>query len=576
MPLLDCQSLSHSIAGRPVFADLSVTLDEADRVALVGRNGSGKSSLLKLLAGHDAPDEGLIVRRQGLRLAEVEQFLPEAARTADLFSLLAERLPPESRASESWRVEVLLETLGFGADRWRDAVGGLSGGELNRAMLGRALIQDPDLLLLDEPTNHLDLETQLFFQRLLADLPCALLVVSHDRSFLDAVTNRTLFLRDRRLWSFNMPYSAAREALITQDIAAAEARAAEEKELSRLRASAKRLAIWGRTFDNEKFSRRAKSMEKRISAMAEDVTFVSRDTAAALKLETTGVQARRLVQISGLEVRYGPDAPALYRVRDLVLSPGERLAVFGANGSGKTTLLKQIAAAFRQADPRPDAPVKFNPQVRLGYYDQSLSRFAPQTSLFDAIHKNCDLGDQAVRKELIGAGFPFERHFDPVGVLSGGERARLMFLLIRLEKPNLLILDEPTNHIDLDGKEALEQELLDAGASLIVVSHDRRFIDAVTNRFVLVQRGELRPLDDPEDYYATLLPPVAAPRSVPVRAVESGGMPDASAREDLLAELLNLEEKLAADRARKPAHQKPQLQDRWAARIADLYKLIGD
>ena len=574
MPLLSCRNLSHALGPRTLFSGLDLSIDEGERVGLVGRNGCGKSTLLSILAGREEPQAGEIVRRGGLRLSLVEQFLPPHLLESSLFALLLDALPDEARETERYRVEMLLEELGFGPGRWQDRVGVLSGGEHNRLMLARALAGDPDLLLLDEPTNHLDLETQLMFQRVLAGLPCAQLVVSHDRVFLDRATNRTVFLRDGRAWRFALPYSAAKEALTRADIAAAEARRGEEKEIARLRASARQLALWGSTYDNEKFARRARSMEKRIAAMEEEVTFVSRDAAAALRLETEAVRARRLLQVDGLEVRHGPAAPPLFGIDALTLAPGERLALFGANGCGKTTLLRILAAAH--ADPAAHPSVRFNPQARLGYYDQALSRFAPGVTLFDAVHKSTDLGDQAARRELIGAGFPFERHHDPVSILSGGERARLMFLLIRLERPTLLVLDEPTNHIDLDGKEALEQELLEAGAGVVLVSHDRRFVEAVATRFALVRGGRLRPLDDPEEYYEGLLPPVAerAPRPSrsPADALASEAPP--ADPDALLAELMELEEKLAADLARKPAHQKPHLQAQWRTRIQVLYAAL--
>ncbi|HYD98231.1 MAG TPA: ABC-F family ATP-binding cassette domain-containing protein [Alphaproteobacteria bacterium] len=567
MPLLACQAVAHSLGPRQLFAGLDLAIDEGERVGLVGRNGCGKSTFLHILAGREEPQSGAVIRRNGLRLALVEQFLPAPLLELPVFDLVLAALPAEARATERYRVEIVLEELGFGADRWADRTGNLSGGEHNRLMLARALVGEPDILLLDEPTNHLDLETALFFQRFLLDLPCAFVVVSHDRAFLDAVTNRTVFLRDGRAWRFALPYSAAKEKLTEADIAAAETRKAEEKEIARLRASAKRLAEWGVL--NDKIARRAKSMEKRVEALAADVTFVSQDRAAALRVETEGVRARRLLQVENHAVGHGDGAPPLFRIPALTLLPGDRLALFGANGCGKSTFLRQVAAAYSgAATAPPDAPIRFNPQVRLGYYDQSLSRFAPDVTLFDAIHKSTDLGDQAARRELIGAGFPFDRHFDPVGRLSGGERARLMFLLIRLERPNLLILDEPTNHIDLDGKEMLEAELLDAEATVILVSHDRRFVEAVATRHALVRDGLLRPLDDPAEYYAGLLRPVAN------RVARAPAQKAPPAADSLLEELVALEEKLAADRARKPAHQKPALQAEWAKRIAAIYAAL--
>jgi len=573
--LLQCQDIAFHTGQRLLFSGLDLSIGEGARMGLSGRNGCGKSTLLAIMAGRLAPAAGAIVRRKGLGLSVIEQFLPMPLRACGLRQAIMEPLPEAERPVAGYRADILLEEMGFCLDEADRPAGLLSGGEINRLMLARALINMPDLLLLDEPTNHLDLETQIFFEDYLQNrLTCAFLVISHDRAFLDKVTHQTVFLRDRRAYTFSLPYSQAKEKLLAADIAAAEARKAEEREIERLRKSATRLAEWGKTFNNMKFARRAKSMQRRVAALETERTFVSRDQAAGLRLETEQARGRLLLQIDDLTIAAG-ERP-LFRATGLYVRPGERIALFGANGCGKTTFLKILhAAGTTGASPH----IRFSPQCRIAYYDQSLAGVAPEETLFSAVHDRSGLGDKASRHALIEAGFDYDRHMQRVDTLSGGERARLVFMLIRLERPSLLILDEPTNHIDIDGREALEQEILDSQAAVICVSHDRRFIDTVAARYWLVRNGRLQQIDDPEIYYDGLQRPAPARAAMrmPAGAKEIKDGLDPLLPDDpdsLLAELLALEEKLAADRARKPDRQKPLLQAQWAARIGAIYKRL--
>ncbi len=268
MSLLIANDLGIAHGATTLLTRGAFAIGEGDRIGLVGANGSGKSTLLRALAGEHEADHGKLATRRGLTVGYAEQELPEHLSDVPLRDAVLEALPAAQRDDESWRVDVMLASLGFPYELHERNLCALSGGWQRLALIARASISEPDLLLLDEPTNHLDLAKILHLERWLADeVRGALVIVSHDREVLDRCTNRTIFLRDTKLYDFTAPYSEARRLLTEHDLAAARAREAEEAEVKRLERSAKRLASWGKVFDNEKFSRRARSMEKRIEKM---------------------------------------------------------------------------------------------------------------------------------------------------------------------------------------------------------------------------------------------------------------------------------------------------------------------
>ncbi len=289
-------------------------------------------------------------------------------------------------------------------------------------MFARAVIAEPELLLLDEPTNHLDLATLRVFESCLAGYRGAFVLVSHDRAFLDAVTDETWFLRDGRLWCFDLSFSDARNALDEADAAARRSREAEDRKIEAIRASAKRLAIWGRDFDNEKFAKRAKSMEKRADRLEAERTFVTRGSPLDLTLDMNSVKSKEVVRIERLDVAplAAPEV-VLFNVELLLLRPGERVALLGANGAGKSTFIRLLTSVFRGADA---AGIRVSPQARLGYYDQELDEATSDSTLVDFITRRVDVVDDVVRRRLINAGFPYRDHDKRLADMSGGERAR--------------------------------------------------------------------------------------------------------------------------------------------------------
>jgi len=574
--LLTARNLGHSVGTKGLFSTLNFSILERDKVGLVGHNGCGKSSLFRLLDGSEMPDEGAINWRRGSRLETVEQFLPDDLSNVRLREAALEPFPAEEREQRTFEADRLLERLGFNETEFQHLVGDLSGGQQNRLMFARAVISEPDIILFDEPTNHLDLATLGLFEQFMRDeLRSAFIIVSHDRTFLDAVTQRTLILRDEQLYHFDVPFSAAREALAEHDEDAAESRKTEEQRIKALDASAKRLANWGKTFDNEKFSRRAKSMAKRVERLESEKTFVSRGSGLKLELELEDLRSKRVLKLENFDVRPPADlteGPCLFHIDELNIRPGERIALLGPNGAGKTTLIRALVEHYRT----PSAVLSeldFSPQTSLGYYDQELEEIAAQLTIVDFLRLHCDAGENAIRSGLIHAGFAYVEHTRALDTLSGGERARVLFVKLRLEAPNFLILDEPTNHIDIEGREQLETQLIDSGATLLITSHDRRFIDNVSNRYLAISNGALIELQDPTEFYEGLLRTNNRKQTNGNTGTVSASI-DTQSAEDMLERLIDLEQKLSEDLTRKAKHQKLALQKQWREEIESINKRL--
>ncbi len=562
--LLQARDVTHGFAERALFSDLEFTVSDGAHIGLVGHNGCGKSTLLDFLAGVRAPDVGEIVYRRGLKVGRVEQFLPDAvARLAVLDAVFAGTAPVNA---ERWRAEALLAELGIPGHALELRAGDLSGGQQNRLMFARAVIAEPDLLLLDEPTNHLDLATIRVFESFLNGYRGAFVLVSHDRAFLDAVIAQTWFLRDGRLWCFDLAFSNARNALFEADEAARRSREAEERKIEAVRASAKRLAIWGRDFDNEKFAKRAKNMEKRAERMEAEKTFVSDGSPLDLSLQLAAVRSKEVLRVETLRV--APSAApkhVLFDVDQLLIRPGERVALLGGNGVGKSTFIRRLIEVHRGAEA---SEIRLSPQVRLGYYDQELVEATAESSLVDFIINRVEVGDDLVRRRLINAGFPYRDHDKRLSSMSGGERARALFIVLSLRAPNFLILDEPTNHIDIEGKEQLEEQLCSSGAAVLITSHDRRFLDNVAQRFVLISGKRLVEVTDPTAFYES---PETTMGSSAIAAAGNSPSLRLAADEDALARIVELEALLDADLVRKPKFQKPELQQQWRDELQRLY-----
>lgn len=570
--LMSTHSLQMSAGHLPLFDNLDLSIRSGDRIGLIGANGCGKSTLLALLAGQRQPHDGRIHKATPCRCEFVAQHLPAQLQALSTRAVLLDALANE--ADQAWQVDKMLTELQL-AEQADLPVSALSGGQHTRLQIGRALLHQPNLLLLDEPSNHLDLPALLWLERFLRAWRGAFVLVSHDGRLLDRVTRETLILRDRRLHRFALPCSQARAALAEEDEQTRLRRADEQKEIDRLSASSKRLAIWGREHDNEKLVRQAKSMEKRVARLQEEQSVVGVDAPWRLELHGQALPADALLRLDALDVRPAPGLPPLLRAEDLWLRAGDRVALLGANGTGKSSLLRQCWGEV--CDQRPAEGWYRHPGASIAYYDQSLQQLDDAATLTDALYPLAPLPEVSLRQALIRAGFPYSRHGQRVATLSGGERARLLFLALSLASHHLLWLDEPTNHLDLAGKEELAEALTGFAGGVLLVSHDRDLIERSCNRFWVIRQGRIHEAHSVERAYAELLGDAPDRPAADAQANEAKGEEPMPQHDDEahLARWYELDALLAADLARKPKHQTPRLQQGWRDELGRLANLLG-
>ncbi|POU76937.1 ABC transporter ATP-binding protein [Leclercia sp. LSNIH6] len=562
--LLTALSLRVDTAFDTLFNDLTFSLKKGDRIGLLGDNGCGKSTLLKILDGTETPLSGTVALAGHCLMARVEQHLPETIYPLTMLDAVLAQLPVAERESLRWRAETLLASMGSTPDDMALPSATLSGGQHTRLLLARALINEPDLLLLDEPSNHLDLPTLLWLEQFLQNWSGSFVLVSHDRQLLDAVTNGSWILRDKTLHYFALPCTRARQALAEKDESDALRHKAEQKEIDRVTASAKRLATWGKVYDNEDLARKAKQMERQVERLKESQTALTTGTPWTLTLRGDALRADRLLEVETLDVPPAPGLPALFSVENVRLKSGDRVAIVGRNGCGKSSLMRLIWRQFNAGETQDG--LKIHPRVAMGYYDQTLHQLADDATLIDALEPFAP-NIQDRKMALISAGFAWARHGQKVSTLSGGERSRLLFIGLTLARFSLLMLDEPTNHLDMEGKEALAETLQQFEGGVLLVSHDRQLISQSCNRFWLIEKGQLSEWHDADAVFARLREESGL-QAQPVPATPS--VSQAEPTDDLLERLITLERLLEEDRLRKPKHQKPQLQAQWLEEIAAL------
>jgi ATP-binding cassette subfamily F protein uup len=472
--LVDAARIAAVRPGRPLFEDLSVTLSTGDRLGVVGLNGTGKSTLLRVLAGALAPESGTVRTGRDVRVGFLGQRPELPAGTV------------RAAVGEHWEAAAVLERLGMGALHDAD-VSTLSGGQAKRVALAQLLVTESDLLVLDEPTNHLDIDAIAWLEDRLANHRGGLVLVTHDRHVLDRVTTRVLELDRGRGFVHEGGYAGYLEGRAAREERAAAAESVRrnlaKKELAWLRRGA---------------PARTRKPKARIDAATAVVEGRAEADARVGSLELhfgTPRLGDKVVELHGVGHRFDGGAP-LFRDLELLLDRRERLGVVGPNGSGKTTLLDVIAG--RRAPT--EGTVELGPTVRLGYYDQTGADLDPAQRVREAV-----AGPHApsVEDALLLERFWFDRdaQFAPIGTLSGGERRRLQLLLVLAQRPNVLLLDEPTNDLDLDTLRALEDFLEDWPGALVVVSHDRAFLER-TVEDALVLDGHGRAARAPGGYAA--------------------------------------------------------------------------
>ncbi len=467
--LVDADSVSASRPGRMLFDRLSVTISATDRLGLVGLNGTGKSTLLRVLAGTEPPESGTLRRGRDTRVVMLEQ------RPALGEGRVRDVVAPPDGAGE-WEVEAVLDRLGMTSKLEAD-VTTLSGGEAKRVALARALVHEAELLLLDEPTNHLDIDAISWLEDRLASFRGGLVIVTHDRHVLDRVATRVLELDRGRAHVHEGGYDAYLEALARRVDEAAEADAVRRnlarRELAWLRRGAK-----ART---RKPKARRDAAEQLVATRAE-----APERAGPLDLHIgTPRLGDKVIDLDGVGHRWGDDDAWLFRSVELSLGRRARVGVVGVNGSGKSTLLDVIAGRI---EPR-EGSCEHGPTVDVGYYDQIGRALDPDATVGESVTggREPTWHDVAFMERF---WFDADAQRSPVSLLSGGERRRLQLVLVLAARPNVLLLDEPTNDLDLDTLRVLEDFLDGWPGALVVVGHDRAFLERTVDEVVVLGGGE--------------------------------------------------------------------------------------
>jgi ABC transport system ATP-binding/permease protein len=484
MPLLTVDRVSIAFGHLPLLDTVSLQVDPRERVALIGRNGTGKSTLLKIISGEIAPDSGTIWRQPALRIARLEQDVPLSA-DRSVFDVVADGHTHHLEEDEAWlrahHVDLVLSRLQLPPDAIVDT---LSGGWRRRVLLARALVGQPDVLLLDEPTNHLDIDAITWLEDFLADYPGAVLFVTHDRAFLQRLSTRIVELDRGQLTSWTGDYATylrrKEEALATEAAAHErfDKRLADEEAWLRQGIKARRTRNEGRV-------RALMAMRAERAARRERLGTVR------LQAEIAEASGKVVFDVDNITKRFAaadPEAPPTTVVRDFSarIIRGDRIGLIGPNGAGKTTLLRLIIGELAPDE----GEVRRGANVQIAYYDQQREQLDPEKTVFETVGEGNETVTANGRTRHVHAYlrdflFSDERARSPVKALSGGERNRLLLARLFTRPANVLVLDEPTNDLDLETLELLEAELVDWPGTLLLVSHDRAFLDnVVTSTFV--------------------------------------------------------------------------------------------
>lgn len=514
----------------PVFEDLRWEIHEDRCVGLVGPNGSGKSTLLKLLTGALTPDAGSVVLARGktvgylpqepafpaertvweealtasTRLAELERRLLAAeARLSDPrvygdARRLERALADQESLVEAYeqaggpgyegRLRGILASLRFSHADLDLPVQVLSGGQKKLLALAKLMAVQPDLLLLDEPDNHLDLAGKEMLERYIRDYKGGVVVVSHDRYLLDLVVDGIAELEQGRLTEYAGNYSEYAAERELRRARQGQLYQTQGREIARLEQSAKRLMTWGKVYDNAKFSARGQAILKRLEKMERVEAPVGSQRRMGLALPGWR-GSQRVLEITGLRKSFGTDGEESIVLDgvDLLLHHGDRVGLVGPNGAGKTVLFRLILGAL---EPTAGA-LRIGPGVRVGLYAQEHETLDPELSLLETIMRAGPMSESAAVSFLGRFVFPYEQVREPVGTLSGGEKGRLQMALLMLSDANLLLLDEPTNNLDIASAEVLEAALEDFEGTILVISHDRYFLDRIVTRIAALDDGVL-------------------------------------------------------------------------------------
>ena len=528
MIILQANKIERSFAGEVLFDNINLQVDERDRIALVGKNGAGKSTLLKILVGEEEPTSGEINKKKDISLSYLAQdsrfesentiydemlhVFDDLRRTEKQLRQMELEMGEKSgddldklmsdydRLSENFRqaggftyeadIRAILNGFKFDESMWQMKIAELSGGQNTRLALAKMLLEKPNLLVLDEPTNHLDIETIAWLENYLVNYSGALIIVSHDRYFLDKVATITLDLTKHSLDRYVGNYSRFVE--LKEQKLATEAKNYEkqQKEIAALEDFVNRNLVRAST------TKRAQSRRKQLEKMERLDKPETGKKSANMTFQSEKTSGNVVLTVENAAVGY--DGEVLSEPINLDLRKMNAVAIVGPNGIGKSTFIKSIVDQI----PFIKGEKRFGANVEVGYYDQTQSKLTPSNTVLDELWNDFKLTPEVEIRNRLGAFlFSGDDVKKSVGMLSGGEKARLLLAKLSMENNNFLILDEPTNHLDIDSKEVLENALIDFDGTLLFVSHDRYFINRVaTHVLELSENGSTLYLGD-YDYY---------------------------------------------------------------------------
>ena len=528
MIILQANKIERSFAGEVLFDNINLQVDERDRIALVGKNGAGKSTLLKILVGEEEPTGGEINKKKDISLSYLAQdsrfesentiydemlhVFDDLRRTEQQLRQMELEMGKKSgddldklmsdydRLSENFRqaggftyeadIRAILNGFKFDESMWQMKIAELSGGQNTRLALAKMLLEKPNLLVLDEPTNHLDIETIAWLENYLVNYSGALIIVSHDRYFLDKVATITLDLTKHSLDRYVGNYS--RFVDLKEQKLATEAKNYEkqQKEIAALEDFVNRNLVRAST------TKRAQSRRKQLEKMERLDKPEAGKKSANMTFQSEKTSGNVVLTVENAAIGY--DGEILSEPINLDLRKMNAVAIVGPNGIGKSTFIKSIVDQI----PFIKGEKRFGANVEVGYYDQTQSKLTPSNTVLDELWNDFKLTPEVEIRNRLGAFlFSGDDVKKSVGMLSGGEKARLLLAKLSMENNNFLILDEPTNHLDIDSKEVLENALIDFDGTLLFVSHDRYFINRVaTHVLELSENGSTLYLGD-YDYY---------------------------------------------------------------------------
>jgi ATP-binding cassette, subfamily F, member 3 len=563
--MLTISQVTKSFGARTLFSDVSLQVNRGNRIGLIGPNGAGKSTLFSLILGHDSPDEGAIVLQKGARAGYLPQeSVPAGKETILELALLGGSLNPSAAEivddldldhQREAKAKRILSGLAFRERDFARPASEFSGGWISRAHLARLLVAEPDLLLLDEPTNHLDLQSVGWLQNYLREYTGAIVLVSHDRAFLNALVEKIVEFDRGKLVHYQGDY----EAYLTQRAARRDQQLAafknQQREIAKLQTFIDRFGA-----KNTKAAQ-AQSKRKQIERMEKIEAPEPEMASVHFRFPQPARSGARVLEVKQLQHAYGEIL--VYRDLNLTVERGQRTVLVGPNGAGKSTLLKLLAGVL----PVQRGERRLGINVELGYFSQHRAEMFDlrRTVLAEALAMANPPGEQIVRSILGAFLFRGDDVFKPVSVLSGGEKSRLALAKLLLAPPNLLLMDEPTTHLDMRSIEALVGALRQYEGTLLFISHDVYFIRQIATSVLRVQDGEVTLFPGDYDYYLD--------KSARDAAVLAGTLDPGNTN----SESRSVGSKNGKERKRREAEErqaKYQLRQEWQSRLSEIEKRI--